>query len=50
MKQLFCGRRIVRHVKCDKCGLHIAYNKEKGQTEVVCIKCGNHISIVQRKY
>lgn len=50
MKQLFCGSRIPRSVKCEQCGLHLTYNKSKGQTEVVCPKCGNKISIVRRKY
>ena len=50
MKQLFCGSRTVRHVRCDKCGLNMSYNKIKGQDELVCIKCGNHIQMKKHKY
>lgn len=50
MKELKVGRLIVRHVKCEQCGLHLSYNKKKGQTEIVCPKCKNVISIVQHKY
>lgn len=50
MKQLFCGSRTVRHIKCDQCGLNMSYNKKKGQTEVVCMKCGNHIPLKVHKY
>lgn len=50
MKQLFCGSRKVQHIKCDKCGLHMSYNKKKGQTEIVCSMCGNIISLKKHKY
>lgn len=25
MKQLFCGSRTVRHIKCDQCGLNMSF-------------------------
>lgn len=50
MKQLFCGSRKVQHVKCDKCGLNMSYNKARGQMEIVCPKCGNSIPLKKHKY
>lgn len=50
MKQLFCGCRVVRHIKCEKCGLNMSYNKKKGQVEIICPKCGNIISLKKHKY
>lgn len=50
MKPLFIGSRVLRHIKCDKCGLDMSYNKKKGQTEIVCVKCGNVMSLKKHKY
>lgn len=50
MKQLFCGSKIVRHIKCSGCGLNMSYNKRKGQEELICPKCGEKISLKKHKY
>lgn len=50
MKQILCGSRIPRNVKCDQCGINIFYSRKKGQTQVICPNCKAVIKLSKHKY
>lgn len=50
MKRILCGSRIPRYMKCEQCGMNIAYVRQKGQTQIVCPDCKAIIKLSNHKY